>query len=79
MTPANIMRFFAETHQCGPGAKGIWRPGGDLFAEFAEWHGDELFPEARMSFYAHMRALGFAQQNRERVYFFVPRKAGEDL
>lgn len=75
MTSADIMRFFTETCQCGPGAEGCWRPGEDVFMDFANWEGMKDFSrQARIRFYDHLRALGFAQKNESRVHFFVPCK-----
>lgn len=67
-----VATFFLETCACGPGAAGEWRAGGDLVREFQDWANVSATRDIRLSFYDEMRALGFAQVNKERVYFFVP-------
>lgn len=69
-----IARFFLETCESGPGARGEWRAGKELANEFATWAHGFASRDVRLQFYDEMRALGFAQENRDRVYFFVPVK-----
>lgn len=75
---SEVVSFFLETCESGPEARGEWRAGGDLVREFAKWSNAASNRDIRLWFYDEMRALGFAQENRERVYFFVPARRHDE-